>query len=68
MTMEEKLERANRNILQLVNTLVSIKQEREKTYCCRPNKQIDCAGKCEKCKKEYYDEYFENMVNEYIVK
>ena len=33
MTIEEKLEKANRNILQLVNTLVSIKQEREKMYC-----------------------------------
>ena len=68
MTIEEKLEKANRNILQLVNTLVSIKQEREKMYCCYPDKQRDCNGNCDKCKEKFYDEYFKNMADEYIVK
>ena len=49
-----KLKLANKNIEELVYKILQHIKEENSMYCCYPEKQNSCNGKCDKCKLDYY--------------
>ena len=66
---DDVIEELNGNIQELIYRIVSLEREKNKYYCCYPDKQCDheCDSNCDKCEREYYKKYTERLINEYTI-
>ena len=66
---DDVIEELNGNIQELIYRIVSLKREKNKCYCCYPDKQCnhECDSNCDKCKREYYKKYTKRLINEYTI-
>jgi hypothetical protein len=69
---EEKLKKVNENIEILINEIIKLRKERDKSYCVYPQEKFDnenfCESKCDECKIKYYEDMKEYLLEEYQVK
>jgi hypothetical protein len=69
--MEIKLDKANENIIELVDRLVSAKIEPNTHNCLQFvlfGSRTNCNGECCACNREQKQRYREMLLNKYLVK
>ncbi|APR02419.1 hypothetical protein EXM90_19190 [Clostridium botulinum] len=65
----DTINKANSNIEELVEKVVSLKRLNNMNNCCYGalENRPECKGNCNKCTDDYYDKMYEDMLNEYSV-
>ena len=67
MDYEDKYEKANSNIEELIEIVVDLNKVGMTNYCVHSEEKDKCTHDCSKCKEAYFEEFGEAMRNKYLV-